>query len=123
MRKTIAYYLLLIYISAIISPALPLLADVVAHNFNQAVHISTVHMVYGAQHVENEMAAENEKSAKGGHQSPERDVENIAVHLLQSCMHLSFVHCILIADFPPFMVNKLPLWFAFQNVPPPNIFG
>ncbi len=123
MRKTIAYYLLLIYISAIISPAMPLLTDVVAHNFNQAVHISTVHMVYGKNHVDNEIAEEASKSKKSNNESNLKSLETIAVHLLQNGIQISFENISYKSISPRFLVNKLPFWFPVQTVPPPDTLG
>ncbi len=44
-------------------PLLPLISDALSHDFNEAIHISTVHAIYGDNHVENEMAAASKDEA------------------------------------------------------------
>jgi hypothetical protein len=123
MRKTIAYYLLLIYLSAIISPTMPLLVDVVAHNFNQAVHISTIHMVYGKNHVDSEIAVEAAKNKNDNHESSIKSQTPITLHLLQRNVQFSFESISYNAYSTLFQVNKLPFWFPVHTTPPPDNLG
>ena len=123
MRFTIAYYLLLVYVSVLFRPAFPLVSDALSHFFSESVHLSTIHMVYGEQHLQKEMAAENAESKKSSSHSSEKSIELFAIHLLQSDVQFSFLKRISNYIFPLFLVNKLPLWCTLQNVPPPDFFG
>ena len=102
---------------------MPILTDVVAHNFNQAVHISAVHMVYGKNHVDNEIGVEASKSKKGNNESNLKNQEPIAVHLLQKSIKFSFEKACFISHSFTFKVTKLPFWFPVHTSPPPDILG
>lgn len=102
---------------------MPLLTDVVAHNFNQAVHISTVHMVYGENHVDSEIASEAAKSNKGQNESSIKSQEPFAIHLLQNAIQISLENITYKSVPPRFLVNKLPFWFPLQTIPPPDTLG
>ncbi len=102
---------------------MPILTDVVAHNFNQAVHISAVHMVYGKNHVDSEIAVEAAKNKNGSHESNIKSQAPIAVHLVQNTIQFSFENNPFNSHSSLFRVNKLPFWFPVHTSPPPDIFG
>ncbi len=60
MKKGILYILLITYTALLIKPALPFVADIVAHTRFYREHISTVHIENGKLHVHKELV----KSAK-----------------------------------------------------------
>ena len=99
---------------------MPFLKERINHSFNQTVHISTVHMLYGHNHVDKEIAEETGKSNKGNSDSCQKNQETIAVHLLQSNIQFSYKEVIHIQNSPLFLVNKLPFWFPVQTAPPPD---
>jgi len=68
LRRDITRLLLVSYILLIFSPAMPVLADKVAHTFWEQEHLIAVHKIYGANHLHVEMEkagrqADKEKSA------------------------------------------------------------
>ena len=73
MRSTVAYYLLLVYALMLLKPIVPIVADTFSHTFGESIHLSTVHMVYGADHAEKEVSTENNKSKKSGDHSIKAD--------------------------------------------------
>ena len=122
MKATIAYYFLLLYASALFRPAFPLVSDAMSHTFCEAVHISSVHMVYGSQHMQKEVAAENADSKKSS-SNIEKNAEFFAVHLTQSVCEYSFPSFSSCQIFYSFDVAKLPFWSMRQLVPPPDFLG
>lgn len=122
MKATIAYYFLLLYASALFRPAFPLVSDAVSHTFCEAVHISSVHMVYGSQHMQKEVAAENAENKKSS-SNAEKNVDLFAVHLPQSTCVYSFPFFSSCQIFYSFDVSKLPFWSMRQLVPPPDFLG
>lgn len=122
MKFTIAYYLLLIYMSALFRPAFPLVSDAMAHTFCEAVHISSVHMVYGSQHMQKEVAAENDDSKKSDRNAV-KTADFFAVHLLQNVWQDSFSSIFSCQIFNSFVAAKLPFWSMRQLAPPPDFLG
>jgi hypothetical protein len=55
MKRTVAYYFLLLYTIAACKPVLPVIKDVVAHAFWNAKHVATVHQHDGDHHVHSEV--------------------------------------------------------------------
>ena len=56
MRFTTAYYVILLYLTVIFRPLVPLVNDALSHIFIDSKHIATVHAVSGDNHLEKEMA-------------------------------------------------------------------
>ena len=93
-----------------------------AHTFCEAVHISSVHMVNGSQHLQKEVAAENTDSKKSG-SNTEKNAEFFWVHLPQSIWQYSFSGVSASLQFYSFVADKLPFWSMRQLVPPPDFLG
>lgn len=65
MRNTTAYYLLLLYLTVMLRPIIPVIGDAWSHTFNKAEHLSTVHAHWGKDHLAVEVAdkaSENDNS-------------------------------------------------------------
>ena len=56
MKAPIAYYLLLLYGIVMFRPLIPMVSDTLSHTFSEAIHIATVHTVYGSNHLEKELS-------------------------------------------------------------------
>ena len=56
MKVPIAYYLLLLYVTVMFKPLIPIVSDAVSHTFAEAIHIATVHAIYGSNHLEKELS-------------------------------------------------------------------
>jgi len=76
MKFPIAYYLLLLYLTVMLRPLLPVMGDAWGHTFNETIHIATVHAKYGANHVQSVLAdnaaqhANNDKNQPAGKPVP-----------------------------------------------------
>ncbi len=66
MKYAAAYYLFLLYCTVLLRCAIPVACDALSHVFNEEKHLATVHAVYGNNHLEKEVAAnetDNNKTA------------------------------------------------------------
>ncbi len=79
MKFSIAYYLLLLYVTVMLKPLIPMLSDAWSHCFAEAEHIATVHAKFGANHVEKQLA-DSEKDANGKSQDTTKTAEPVPVH-------------------------------------------
>ena len=79
MRHPAAYYLLLLYCTVMVRCAMPVAFDALSHVFNEENHIATVHALYGNDHVEKEVASDENNSNKN--QTGIKYEDQISVHL------------------------------------------
>ncbi|MEP6512575.1 MAG: hypothetical protein ABJA79_01805 [Parafilimonas sp.] len=49
---------MLLYLTVVFKPAIPIISDALSHTFADAIHIATVHAKYGNNHLEKELATE-----------------------------------------------------------------
>jgi hypothetical protein len=80
MRFSIAYYLLLVYLSVMLKPLMPLVTDAWNHAFAEANHIATVHAKYGEHHLEKELASD-EQNDNNKSQNTAKTTEPVPVHI------------------------------------------
>ena len=59
MRHSIAYYLLILYVSFLVRPLLPFVTDFLDHEFSETIHLSTIHAKYGSNHLDKEIASKS----------------------------------------------------------------
>lgn len=55
MRVPIAYYLMLLYVTVMFKPLVPIVSNAISHTFYEAIHIATVHAIFGSNHLEKEL--------------------------------------------------------------------
>jgi hypothetical protein len=82
MRFSLAYYLLLLYTTAIFKPLVPIISDAWGHAFAEAEHIATVHAKYGANHLEKQLLA-GEKDTNGKSQDNTKNADPVPVHFAE----------------------------------------
>jgi hypothetical protein len=56
MRLPISYYLLLLYTITTFRPLIPIARNAFEHTFSKAIHLATVHAIYGSNHLQKEIA-------------------------------------------------------------------
>ena len=82
MKSATAYYLLLFYIVAVCKPVLPLLGDAYAHEFHEAEHISTIHLVFGQHHASKEFNAATGSDDAASNSSSGKSAEPVSIHII-----------------------------------------
>lgn len=117
MRVPIAYYLMLLYVTVMFKPLIPVVKDTLSHIFSEAIHIATVHALYGSNHLENELS----KTSDGvTHQSCLASEENVQVHVATNEFQydLNLTNAILV--YPSNKFYKLNSVFISKAGPPPK---
>lgn len=120
MKFSIAYYFLLLYITVIVKPLIPVAIDAWDHTFAEARHIVTVHAKYGAHHLEKQLAAE-EKDADGKTQNTTKNAEPVQVHCKSQLTYSIVASAIPLKQYHPYIHQKLPLAFYAITAPPPEV--
>ncbi len=80
MKYPAAYYLMLLYLTVIFRAVIPVVSDFISHNFEDAEHIATVHMLYGNDHVEKAMAESGKDTDGSKPQNTSKTESQITVH-------------------------------------------
>ncbi len=83
MRFPAAYYLVLIYITVMFKPLIPYISDAASHFFDDAIHVATVHTIYGDNHVEIELATTGSADENNKNQSTLKVQEPVPVHITE----------------------------------------
>ena len=79
MKSPVAYYLVLIYVTVILHPVLPILSDVWSHAFSETYHLSTVHKLYGSHHLDIDLSKDGSHS--GNKKESLKYNESISLHM------------------------------------------
>lgn len=120
MRFTIAYYLMLLYITVVIKPIVPFVQDAWGHEFNEIEHISLIHAKYGSNHLERELAGADTDSGKTKNQSALRTEDQVPFHIIvNQCGYENMV-----SKHPKpyfrYKHNKLPFIYIVSQGQPPE---
>lgn len=120
MRFTIAYYLLLLYLTVMLKPLVPLIQDAISHSFNYAEHIASVHEKYGNNHLQKDVSDKNsgENTGKTANSiSPENPVPvHISANEYAACLIFSLISTEKILFIPACLQSV----FLLKNIPPPK---
>lgn len=120
MRAPIAYYMMLLYFTVMFKPFIPIVKDVISHTFAEAIHIATVHAIYGSNHLQKEIAESDAGNACNKHQNSTNAED-------QTQMHILAIECAY--NFGSFLQNKNHLsskpyqiknGFIVKHSPPPR---
>jgi len=121
MRFPVAYYLLLLYITVMLRPLMPLLGDAWDHAFAESIHIATVHAKYGANHLEKAMAdAGADNNSKN--QNTVKSVEVVPVHVPEEAVAIHFYFENVVSNYNRLQPCKTPPVFVSCHYPPPKFF-
>ncbi len=121
MRFTTAYYLLIIYISVMFRPFVPIVKDVISHTFFETIHIATVHALYGSDHVQKEVSENNTDTQNNKHHTGGINEESqVQVHVsaYKYLQHV-FIKESGVKSFA-FCLRKAEPGFASTYSPPPD---
>lgn len=127
--KLASTLLLLLYISAVCRPALPLVADGLAHLFWHKHHLQTKHAQKGQNHLVKEIAAETElecqihKGVPASNKTTDKSSDFLFAHLIADVPHQSFLpkKCLTALG----ECHLLPMGNCFTEVltPPPDLLS
>jgi hypothetical protein len=119
MKKPVLYLLLFAYSTILLRPAMPYIADGMAHLLWYHEHIATVHIENGKQHVHIEVEKENKKNSAENNAEENKKASSISEH---SSSSIAYSFCPMIIQ-----QNHFPNKFIFysgtkpqRNYPPPR---
>ena len=119
MRVPVAYYLLLLYVTVMFKPLVPIVSDAISHTFSEAIHIATVHAIYGSNHLQKELS--NTTSDNTDKHQTNRSVEDpVPVHVSSNGSLYGFYFSVTGNDYYSFDLNKINPGFYLKNFPPPK---
>ena len=120
MRVLITYYLMLLYITVMFKPLIPLVSDALSHTFSKAIHIATVHAVYGSHHLEKELSNSSSDNANSSHQNTVNTEDPVPLHVSTNEWVYDFCFDGTGKDHPSLKLSKLKAGFILKSFPPPR---
>ena len=117
MRVPIAYYLMLLYCTVMFKPLIPIVKDTISHTFAEAIHIATVHAIYGANHLQKEISQEEKESNRSNSLSVENSV---LVHIPVSELQFDFDLYNSPNNYPAKVSQSIPAVLILKAGPPPK---
>lgn len=119
MRFTTAYYLVLLYVTVMFKPLIPLIGDAWSHIFNEAEHVGTVHAIYGKNHLDNSLAKEGAENDRKNHNTVKSE-EPTPVHVSADECSYDFSVTAACKIFYHYFNNNLPRVLISKIAPPPK---
>ncbi|MEO6001453.1 MAG: hypothetical protein ABIN89_31665 [Chitinophagaceae bacterium] len=118
MRFPLAYYLMLLYVTVMLKPLIPVISDAYSHTFGEAIHLVSVHAKYGSNHLEQSLAktgAENSKDQKNLNPG-----ENFPFHIKTPECRFDFFQHRIHNNYTLIRFRKPSAIFLAKLVPPPK---
>ena len=119
-KSNTAYYLLLLYVTVIIKPILPIVHDWCEHTFNEVNHLSHVHQYYGNNHTEQEIAKSSKDNSSNHSSNNLKSEDQVPFHISQVISYKNFSFNELDFRHKLFKVRKLPAIVIQIPGPPPK---
>ena len=121
MRVPIAYYLMLLYVTVMFKPLLPLINDALSHTFAEAIHIATVHAVYGSNHLEKDLSNTASENSNNKHQAGTNTEDQLSLHVSSSECLYNFYIAGTGNTFSILKLFRLKTCFISKHSPPPRL--
>lgn len=120
MKSPSAYYLLLLYLTLMLKPLIPIISDAWSHEFKEIEHISSVHLKYGSHHLQNELADTSSDNNEGKNQNTLKVENEVSFHISPLLFNFDFAISSSNIKYRCFRLNKLPFVFISNQGPPPK---
>lgn len=110
---------MLLYITVMLKPLIPVFNDLWSHEFNEIEHISIVHAKYGSHHLQKEVADTGaDKNQKG--QNSLKSEDQVPYHVSVKEFKFDFQISLINKKFLVLKFQKLNLVFISREGPPPK---
>jgi len=123
MRAPIAYYMILLYFTVMFKPLLPIVRDLISHTFAEAIHVATVHAMYGNNHLQKELAQTDDSNSNNKHQGPNNDLDVAQVHISAAEFIFQLFASTTGIHFQTSGLSRLENRFLVQDAPPPKLYS
>lgn len=120
MKSPTAYYLLLLYITVMLKPLLPIVNDWWSHEFNEVEHISLVHAKYGSHHLQKEVADTSSDSENNKSQNISKSEDQFPFHISPQIHNYVFKIASSNNNYLSTNAGKLPFVVISNQGPPPK---
>ena len=120
MKFPIAYYLMLLYLTVMFKPLIPVISDALSHTFEDAIHIATVHSIYGNNHLEVELAATGSDNDASKNQDTTKTPDPMPVHVSEEASNYDFSLNEADKHYPSLFLYNLQGIFISKDAPPPK---
>ena len=122
MKSTTAYYLLLLYLTVMFRPIIPVIEDAWSHTFNKAEHLSTVHAHQGKNHLDVEVADKASENDNSKNQKTIKIEDQFTSHICTPiykfiCSFKKAKH-----QYSPLQACQITAAFISVQGPPPKFF-
>ncbi len=119
MKVTVAYYLILLYVTVMLKPMLPIVSDTLSHTFYEAIHIATVHAIFGSNHLEKELSDTAPDNAGSKHQNVNLE-DQVPFHVSVDTSHDGLTFNVADQFYSSLRLYKPKPGFILRNFPPPK---
>ena len=120
MKAPVAYYLMLIYVTVMFKPLVPIVRDAISHTFSEAIHIATVHSIYGSNHLEKELSDTASDNANNKQQNSINTEDQVPVHVSTNEYVPDFYFNGTGKDYFSLKLCNLKPGFILKDFPPPK---
>jgi hypothetical protein len=120
LKAPAAYYLMLLYITVMLKPLLPIVQDWYGHEFNPIAHEIQVHMVYGSHHLDKDLAESSSNDDQSQSNHSEKSQDQVSHHLVADEYKYGNSSISSINKFLIFDCHKLLAIFIAKQAPPPK---
>lgn len=112
---------MLLYITVLFKPLLPVINDALSHTFAEAIHIATVHAVYGSNHLEKDLSDTASENSNNKHQAGTNIEDQLSVHVSSSACLYDFSITGTGNAFSLLKLFGLKAGFISKHSPPPRL--
>ncbi len=120
LKSPVAYYLMLLYITVMFKPLIPIISDAYSHTFNRMAHIATVHAKYGSNHLAAELA-DTGKDDNGKNQDIPKPVSEVPLHIATDECAYNFHPGQTDNKYFVFTLCRFPGVYILNQGPPPKL--
>ncbi len=111
---------MLLYLSVMFKPLIPIISDAWEHEFNEIEHLSLVHEKYGSHHLQKELGASSTNDEHDKNSNTLRSEDQVAFHVLADEYNSHKNSAAFDKHFDLLKYFKLPSVFIAREGPPPK---
>lgn len=120
MKFTTAYYLLLMYVTVIFKPFVPVIIDIWEHAFNEVEHVCTVHAVYGEKHADAEFGKAGAENENSKNESTVHSQEPVPAHVSAEGYRGELLMPVIEKSYADLLLYTFPESYPSIVIPPPK---
>ncbi len=110
---------MLLYITVMLKPLIPIISDAFSHTFNEMAHIATVHAKYGSNHLATQLA-DTGRDDNSKNQSLVKSVSEVPLHVPVGKSSFIFRSNKANKNYCLFTLHNISEVYIFSQSPPPK---